>query len=218
MKDERFKILKEFYQELKDCLQGFKKEKLLISEIYQGTVAIYILNLIQGYVILIEEGNSVAARVLIRTALEACFKLFAVQCSTENLAGIASNELEDDLKQMRLLNQKSSELANEQKNFDDLLKRLQREHPESTFSKKRLSAIEAAQACNIESAYQVYYRLYSKHTHAAFRAAKGDFDVLKEHDNKPMCLAALIAANALAGLGVSTPDLKELIKKFESVA
>ena len=202
--------------ELREALNGLGGKTISgLLDSYRGHTAQLINRAAEAFIYLRDGGRVDASKLLVRPAIEAAFRLQAVNKDPEMLFRIATSEFEEDKKWLRTAAAAAKQdpaeaLAQLQTDWDDFKRHYGTAHPCQILKKSKVSTYELAQKAEIEGYYDAYYRFYSQFTHAAFRSSTGDLDDFEHHDSRVMAFCTLIALNAANLIGAPTPNLEAL--------
>ena len=212
-------LLRDMQAELRDALNalgGQQSDGLL--QHYPFYSAAHINRAVEGYIFLRESGRFDASKLLVRTALEAVFRIQAVRKKPELMFRIAFTEFQEDKKWVRPFNRPDTEDALQaiERHWQEFRQAYHSKYPEHPLSEETLSLWSAAESAGLDGYYDSHYRLYCRFTHAAFRASTGDLNDFEDEDNRTMTLCAFAAVDFLTSVGAPAPNLPELKRRLSS--
>jgi len=167
----------------------------------------FINNCLHSFLVLQESNEQDSGKILLRTALEVSFRLEALRKRPDLLVRIARWEHNEDSKAANSLEPKQLEstkrlMENRWKDFTDYCSEEGIDVPDAIHP---LDANAAADMCGLSLAYNVHYRVYSRFSHGAISALRGDWD---DYGDDPFvasyCL--MVAMAALENLGGHCPN------------
>jgi len=196
-----------------ESVAGIEVEGPLFYQYYSDRM---INEVIMGYIILRKAGKKQASRILIRTALEAAYRLTAVQKNPELLFRIIYSEM---LKDKKLISGASQIAQREAKNeleiqWDEYKRLYAIQHPSYQMEEVELTILDTAKAAGLLDSYNLSYRLYCQFSHGSFRVMEGSFDSLEHHDTPTLCQCGFIAIRNLSLLGAPVPRFDEVMDRY----
>jgi hypothetical protein len=170
-----------------------------------------------GYLLLRQSDKRYAGKLLVRTVLEAMFRLHAVRQKPALLFRIAYTEHEEDLKFVKAVAvtpDGPAQVAAVRKQWETVKAGLAPLFPKAEQQEDKLSAREAAQLAGMTTLYDSYYRVFCTFTHAALRATGGSLDSLEHLDDVAFASALLTALEAVISLGGESRDTASYRKQY----
>ena len=210
-------LLRDIQNELCDSLNSLGGRQCNgLLESYIGYSARLINKAVEAYIFLRESGRQDASRLLVRTAIEAVFRVHAVRKKPELMYRIAYSEHIEDKKWIRPIDPSGSVSALQamESNWQEFKDAYSAKYSDHHLKEEELSLWDAAKEAGLDRYYDSHYRLYCRFTHASFRASTGDLDDLREEDNRTMSLCAFAMTDALKDIGATAPHLAELKERL----
>lgn len=214
---DSLRLLSDTQAELRDALNSLgRKEADGLIEHYLFYTAVLINRIVEGYLYLRESGRSEASKFLIRTAIEAVFRIQVVRKKPDALFRIAFTERNEDQKWVRSLNGSNVEATLQaiDSRWTEFVREYRNKYPEHELIEKELSAWDASAMSGLDCYYNSHYRLYCRFTHAAFRASAGDLIEFEPEDNRTVTLCTLVAIDAVVSIGAAAPGLQSLKERL----
>lgn len=219
LEEEAIALLVDIQSELHNAfghLQGKQTEGPLFYQYYSDRM---INEAIMGYIVLRNSGQIPASKILIRTALEAAFRLTAVQKKPELLFRIIYSEM---IKDKKLIAGASEFTQREAKasiegQWEEYKKDYAALNPSLPMQEVELNIFETAKAAGLIDSYNLSYRTYCQFSHATFRVMAGAFDSLDHHDTPTLCQCGFIAMLNLSILGAPVPRFDEVMGRYEAL-
>ncbi len=214
---DSLRLLSDTQAELRDALNSLgRKEADGLIEHYLVYTAALINRVVEGYAYLRESRRFEASKFLIRTAIEAVFRVQAIRKKPDLLFRIAFAEYKEDVKWVRSLNGSDVEATLQaiDSRWTEFMNDYRNKYPEHELIEKELSARDASGVSGLDCYYNSHYRLYCRFTHAAFRASTGDLAKFESEDNRTMTLCALAAIDAVVSIGAEAPRLQSLKERL----
>jgi Family of unknown function (DUF5677) len=177
-----------------------------------------------GFWVLRDRGLKVGARLLVRPAIEAVFRMNAVKQKPELIYRIFYEEaVELDKWTRRMLQFRGIEPK--ATTFDSPEWRTIREGCVKAFGKDKLTdapmkLVDFARAAGMEQVYYVSYAMYCKHTHGSFTALQGRLDFMSDPtDVWTMVMSSMEALEVLVlWVGGECRDFERLRERWKTVA
>jgi Family of unknown function (DUF5677) len=196
--------------------------KSLISEYFYYS-ARQITEAATGFWVLRGRGLRVSARMLVRPAIEAVFRVNAVKKKPELIYRIFYGEASElDKWTRRMLQFRGIEAPT---TFKSPEWQIIREGCVKAFGEDKLKDApmtlrDLAREAGMEEVYYVFYAMYCKHTHGSLPALQGQLDFLSDPaDTWVMVMSSMEALDALVvWVGGDCPDLERLRERWKPVA
>jgi len=216
---QSLKLLENSQTELGNALKWLEGRNSEGIESYCFYTAAHINLVAEGYIYLRMGHRNEASKHLIRTAIEAFFRLQAVRSKPELLFRIAYTESEEDKKWARTLRSENAPIVLQEidKNWDTFVQIYKEKYPQHSVIENGLPLRDAAKCAGMEFYYDSHYRLYCRFTHAAFRATTGSLRVFEPQDNVTMVIFTLSALEALISLGTPSPNIESLKEQLSAL-
>lgn len=169
-----------------------------------------------GYVGLKSLGQDNPARLLIRPAIEAMFKIEAIRREPTLIYRLGYTELLEQEKWRRLstgmpVETSRNEFENAWSDFDE---KYAARYPEHIRTRREVSTMEIAEIAGAAAYYNSHYRLYCQFTHATVHASSGSLECFSDHDDKTMGMCLVSALEATQVIGGDCPGLESLRHEF----
>jgi|APCry1669190288_1035285.scaffolds.fasta_scaffold25485_1 hypothetical protein len=187
-----------------------------LLESYIGHSARLLNKAVEAYIFLRESGRLDASKLLVRTVIEAVFRVHAVRKKPELMYRIAYSEHIEDKKWVRPIDPSgsTSSLQSLESNWQEFKDAYRAKYSDHQLKEEELSLLDAAKEAGLHRYYDSHYRLYCRFTHASFRASTGGLDDLRAEDNRTMSLCAFAMTDALKDIGATAPHLAELKERL----
>ena len=201
---ELLTLVTQLQESLAACLNSLGgRPRNGLEEAFKGFCASHINRAAEGFVVLKGGNRDYSARLLVRPAMEAMFKLLAVKTDPSALYGIARYEHDQDKKWSRpFAPGGEGELT---KAFDEKWKQFTEayrgQHTEQELIPSPIGVRGAAERAHVDRYYDSHYRLYCQYTHAALRATTGDLDTFSGEDERVVGFALIVAIEAVQEFG-----------------
>lgn len=197
-----------------DSLGG--KPRNGLDEAYKGYCAVQINRSVVGFLCLKHNGLDYPARMLVRPAMEAMFKLLAVREDPSLLYRIARSEYEQDKKWAKPFALDSKDVHEEafKKKWEDFKKEYQQAFPNHPLDDSSIDLRSLAVKARVDPYYDSHYRLYCQFTHAALRASTDDLDVFSGEDERTIGATLIAAIEAVHECGGHNEGFSELRNEF----
>jgi len=219
-KEQWLMLLDLLQLQLGKALDSLGGKHLSLHQHFEVYSAVHINRSAQGYVVLRKAGLSKASVLLVRTAIEAMFRLQAVKSNPALICQIAYGESLEERKMVRALPQKKSQklLLRVEKQWAQFKKSYIKKFPAHQFVEKPITVADVAKAANLESVYATHYRLYCKHTHATFRATTGGFGDNPLLDDPTAVICVIAGIETAIAVGGVAPEFAGLVQKFKEMS
>lgn len=187
-----------------------------LDEAYKGYCAVQISRSAVGFSCLKRNGLDYSARMLIRPAMEAMFKLLAVKKESSLLYRIARSEHEQDEKWARPFAPGSKDVHEEAFGikWEDFKKEYQQAFPSHTLVDSSIDLRSLAVKAKVDPYYDSHYRLYCQFTHAALRASNDDLEGFSAEDEGVIGATLIVAIEAVQECGGHVDGFTELRDEF----
>lgn len=187
-----------------------------LDEAYKGYCAVQINRSVVGFLCLKHNGLDYPARMLVRPAMEAMFKLLAVREEPSLLYQIARSEHEQDEKWARPFTTGTKDVHEEafKQKWEDFKKEYQQAFPSHALVDSSIDLRSLAVKARVDSCYDSHYRLYCQFTHASLRASTDDLDVFSGEDERMIGATLIAAIEAVHECGGHTEGFAELRNEF----
>jgi len=208
--------LKEMLSIALDSLGG--KQRNGLDEGYKVFCAVQINRSSAGFLCLKENGLNYPARMLIRPAMEAMFKILAVRQEPSLLYRIARSEHEQDEKWARPFapnGQDAHDDAFNQK-WEKFKSDYQQAFPTHSLTDSSIDLRSLAVKAKVDPYYDSHYRLYCQYTHAALRASTDDLEDFSDEDERTIAATLIVAIEAVHECGGDCEGFDQLRTRFLS--
>jgi hypothetical protein len=197
-----------------DSLGG--KPRSGIHEGFKVFCAIHINRVADGFLALKGDGRIYAARMLIRPAMEAMFKLLAVKKEPSLLFRIACYEHEQDEKWARPFAPDEGQEHNAafQTKWDSFKRAYKESFPDHVLCESSIDLRALAAKAGVGSYYDSHYRLYCQYTHAALNASTDDLEEFAMEDERVIGAALIVATEAVLECGGESDSFHSLRDSF----
>ena len=176
--------------------------------------ASYINCAAEGYIMLRRMGRLDSARLLVRPAIEALFRILAVRKDQSLLYRIAVKERNEHRKWVfpaaKRVGGSTNYEAEDEAAWAQFVSDYKCQFPKHVLLDQELSIYRAAEAAGVERYYDTHYRLYSKFAHAALAAMMGSFDEFRREDNRTMALCVMAAIEDLIAMNATVQHIDAL--------
>ena len=216
-------LLSELQSELEGALNslGGKKPKA-ITDSYFVEASSYINKAADGFLLLRKCGRVDASKLLVRSAIEALFRIQALRKKPELLYRFAYTERLEDHKwfgsaAMRL--GKPYDRDPDPPGWPDFEKAFKQEFQGISLERKKIALRDVAEIAGLAPYYDSHYRLYCQYAHAALRGMSGHSDDLSDpEDSRVMVLCAFGTVAAIAAIGAEAPNIDRLHERVEELS
>jgi hypothetical protein len=175
-----------------------------------------------GFVALRNQGLVAGAKLLVRPAIEAVFRLRAVMEKPEMIYSILYSEAKGEDKWAGRLQERhgAPPMANlPTQEWREFRARCVNEFGEDKVKDTHKNLRDVAREGKMEHVYDTYYGLYCQHTHGSLRAPMDGLDeVTTPVDTRTMILCSMDALRALCSLGAVCPDFPGLNERWNAFA
>ena len=197
-----------------DSLGGRPRDGL--EEAYKGYCAVQINRSTAGFLCLKSNALDYSARMLIRPAMEAMFKILAVRQEPHLLYRIARSEHEQDEKWARPFATGGKELHDEEfeKKWEEFKRNYQQAYPAHPLTDSSIGLRSLAVKAKVDPYYDSHYRLYCQFTHAALRASTDDLDGFSGEDERTIAATLIVAIEAVLECGGDCDGFAKIRNRF----
>lgn len=187
-----------------------------IHEGFKVFCAIHIDRAADGFLALKGSGRIYGARMLIRPAMEAMFKLLAVKKDPSLLFRIACYEHEQDEKWARPFVHDNGEdhKAVFHEKWDSFKSAYREAFPDHELCESSIDLRSLAAKAGVDPYYDSHYRLYCQYTHAALNAATDDLEEFAMEDERVIGAALIVATDAVIECGGESDNFPSLRDRF----
>jgi hypothetical protein len=187
-----------------------------LDEAYKGYCAVLINRAAVGFLCLKKNELDYSARMLIRPALEAMFKLLAVKQEPAVLYRIARHEHEEDEKWARPFATCSKDVHDEsfKRKWEDFKKEYQQAFPTHPLTDSSISLRSLAAKAKVDPYYDSHYRLYCQFTHATLRASADDLEDFSKEDERTVVATLIVAIESVQDCGGHVEGFATLRDEF----
>ena len=206
--------------ELADAFASLNgKPKLDLITNYGVHCAAHINRAVDGFICLRNLQRDHSARLLVRPALEAMFRLLAIGARPELLFRIARTEhLEDRKWALRVSSGGDANLeADLDRQWSEFKVEYQTHFSDHVLEEQKISLHDLAVEAEVGKYYDSHYRLYCQYTHASLRASTDALREFHGEDSKAMCLPSLLAIQAVCRAGGVSPQLSTLSAELKQM-
>lgn len=226
LEEESLELLCDMCNELSGAVNslGGKKDVDVFGQ-FNFHCAKYVNHADEGFIFLRQAipPRIAASKFLIRPIIEIMFRLGAIRVKPELLYRIAYAESQQDWKWFapaaaRLGQQIKYDRATHEQRWNDFTAKYREQFPSHRLIEKPVSTACLAAVAGFARYYDMYYRMYCRYTHGAFRAVEGSLDDLANpEDSRTMALCTLSALRALAPLDADMPNLSSLAGRLKNL-
>ena len=209
--NKSFELLVDFQTGIRyalDSLGGKPSQGLMDN--YRLYVAAHVNRAADGFIYLRKAARTDSSKLLIRPAIEAIIKLFAIRKKPELLYRIAYTETVSDRKWLKEVSSTAGEKFNENadmKRWEDFKASYKAQFSAHPLVEKELTLLDTAKEAGIAGYYHSHYRTYCKYTHATLRAVGGSLDELSDsEDSRTMAFCVFAALENLQDLGAKVSE------------
>lgn len=192
------------------------KERNGLGEAFKVFCAIHINRAADGFIALRDLRRDYAARMLVRPAMEAMFKLLAVKREPSLLFRIACYEHQQDEKWARPFAPGASDehKAAFQTKWESFKNSYAEAYPDHELCESPVDLRALAAKAGVDPYYDSHYRLYCQYTHAALRATTDGLEVFSHEDERVIGFALIVAIEAVLECGGNSNEFSALREKF----
>jgi hypothetical protein len=171
--------------------------------LYLYYTTVHIKDTIASYILLREAEQHYASKILLRSALEAMYRVLAVHRSPELIYRVAFTEYRENVKLIEKLNADGVEtrLLEFHEKWRKVKTEIQAEFPATVLKDQELKAWDAAVAVGLESNYDSQYRYLCQFTHAGLAATRQIFNDSNYLDNPIAVDVAVRATEVIESIG-----------------
>lgn len=189
-----------------------------LDEAYKVYCAVLINRAVVGFLCLKNNELDYSARMLIRPAMEAMFKLLAVKQEPSLLYRIARHEHEQDEKWARRFSPSPKDIHDElfKKKWEDFKREYQQVFPSHSLIDSPIKLRSLAAKAKVDNYYDSHYRLYCQFTHATLRASTDDLEEFSKEDERTIAGTLIVAIEAVHDCGGRIDGFAELRDEFLS--
>jgi len=186
-----------------------------LNDVFKRYCAVHINRAADGFLCLRGEGREFAARMLVRPAMEAMFKLLAVRKEPSLLYRIARYEHEQDEKWARPVAPAGSDHEEAfMRKWDDFTEAYKKAYPDHALTPSPIDLRSLCLKAEVEGYYDSHYRLYCQYTHAALRASTDGLETFSGEDERVIGFAIVTALEATIECGGDSDGFNDLRAKF----
>lgn len=201
---ETLKLVRESFEVLSNAIvQVGGLNTSIPGALYLYYTTVHIKDTIASYVLLRDAGQYYTSKILLRSALEAMYRLLAVHKTPELIYRVAFTEYRENVKLIEKLKVEGVEarLKELHDKWAKVKVEIQSEFPATVLKEQEFKAWDAAAAVDLESNYESQYRYLCQFTHAGLSATRQTFEESSYLDNPIAIDAAIHATEVIESIG-----------------
>lgn len=184
-------------------------------ETFQVCQTLQIARSSEGYLLLRNSGRFEASKLLVRPAMEAIFRIKAVQREPDLLYRILYTDIKDNETWLNRTSPNTEDKgSNELEKFTEVYRK---QYPSHQIETTKIKIEQIAIKADLAKYYNTHYRLYSKFTHGSLKALLGHLDSFETTDTEAMLLFVFYALEVISNIGIEAKNQEALRKRLDDI-